>query len=956
MSGPRYPLSARSLHNRLWNVLTEFSRTLKKAKSMFANSSAHNEQEPEVRLWRFGNCEFDELSLQLRINGSPIELELKPLEVLQQLLLHAGGVVSKEDLLDSVWPGLSVVDGSLSTAISKLRKALGDENVIVTLPRVGYRLAVPVQSANLSASTRWVASSSLEPGDPVPARERWRLTRRLDASNSSEVWLAEHPKTHELRVFKFATNDARLKGLKREITVARFLRESVGESPAFVRVLEWNLETHPCFIESEYGGPNLSEWAQQHGGLQEIPLSTRIAVLADVAKAVCAAHDAGVLHKDIKPANVLIQSHADGTRQVKVADFGSASLVEPGRLRAFGITSLGLTQTGGPQSASLTGTLMYLAPEVLSGHPPKASADVYALGVMLYQIVAGDFRKPLAPGWEAGIDDPLLREDIADAACGDPVRRIQSAAELVGRLTNLDRRRADRQQQAEAAVRQQAAEKRRAQARAGIPWLLLAAVLLVALSIAFYTIRKKPISPATVVQTVAVLPFQNLGGDSKYDFLRLVLPDETATALSYVHGISIRPSITTRKYDAVNLDLQKAADEMGVSVVITGHFLVEQNQLHLTYEAVDAAGNHILWRDTIVSSLQNLIDARQKLYQQAQGGLAVALGARPVDGSNPLASVPTSEEAYDLYVRSFALPGDPESNTKAIVMLERAVQLDPGFAACWISLGTRYYTESHYLRGKGDDEVRNKGLAADERALALDPHYGYAQYGLALEYAERGDLLRGYRVAANMLRESPGNAISPYAVSYVLRYAGLDQEAETKCDTARSFDRQSTLWRSCGVAFLKHGDYDKALEYFHLDANSEWSNALTIDILLRERKEKEALEISRPNIRAWTSYDMLLACASHKPAAEIATLAKRIETEDDPETNYFAASHLAYCGQTTAALEMLRRTVQANYCAYPAMDTDPMFATIRSLPEYAEIRAIGMSCQNIFLTGQAKVQ
>ena len=131
---------------------------------------------------------------------------------------------------------------------------------------------------------------------------------------------------------------------------------------------------------------------------------------------------------------------------------------------------------------------------------------------------------------------------------------------------------------------------------------------------------------------------------------------------------------------------------------------------------------------------------------------------------------------------------------------------------------------------------------------------------------------------------------------------------------------------------------------------------MTIDVLLREGKTKEALQISRPSVLAWTSYDILLACAAHKPAPEIASLAKRIEPEDDPETNYFAASHLAYCGQTTAALQMLRRTVQANYCSYPAIDTDPMFASIRSLPEYAEIRSIGMSCQNSFLAQRAKVQ
>jgi TolB-like protein len=478
----------------------------------------------------------------------------------------------------------------------------------------------------------------------------------------------------------------------------------------------------------------------------------------------------------------------------------------------------------------------------------------------------------------------------------------------------------------------------------------------VAAGISLRTFRKKTALPAARIQTVAVLPFQNLGADSSVDFLRLVLPDEIATALSYVHPLSIRASATTRKYDSPNLDPEKAGEEMGVSVVITGHFLTQQNQLQITYEAVDVADNHILWRDTIVSPVQNLIDARQKMYQQAQGGLAVALGARNADGSNLPATVPTNEEAYDLYSRAIMFPSDLESNRKAMEMLERVVQLDPGYAPYWLALGGRYYNETHYLRGNKTDELLKKTLAAGERAVALDPHYGAAQYGLAIAHAEHGELLEGYRGAAKMLRELPGNEISPFAMSYVLRYTGLEQEAEAQCETARSFDRQNSAMRSCGVAFLEHGDYDKAREFFNLDADTDWNHALTIDVLLREGKEQEALQIRHPQIGAWTSYDMLLACAAHKPAAEIAALAKRIEPDDDPESNYFAASHLAYCGQTAAALDLLQRTVKANYCAYPAMDTDPMFASIRTQPEYPEIRAVGKACQDNFLAGRAKIQ
>src|SRR6202521_2118896 len=109
--------------------------------------------ESSGRLWRFADYEFDELARELRVKGRSVELESKPLDILLQLLLHAGEVVTREELLESVWPDVTVVDGSLATAASKLRKAMGDEDhpAIVTVPRVGYRLAVPVYCKTVAA-------------------------------------------------------------------------------------------------------------------------------------------------------------------------------------------------------------------------------------------------------------------------------------------------------------------------------------------------------------------------------------------------------------------------------------------------------------------------------------------------------------------------------------------------------------------------------------------------------------------------------------------------------------------------------------------------------------------------------------------------------------------------------------------------------------------------------------
>jgi len=437
-------------------------------------------QETSGRVWRFADCEFDELRRELRAHGRPVDLEAKPLEILLQLLLHAGEVVTKEELLESVWPDVMVVDGSLATAVSKLRKAMGGEeqSPVITVPRVGYRLGVPVYCKTVAAAAG--PELGFQSGVFVPGREQWQLLKSLERSGSSEVWIAENPKTREHRVFKFAADGVRLKGLKREITVSRFLRESLGERPEFIRILEWNFETAPFFLESEYAGPNLAEWAEGQGGIGHVPAALRLQLLIDIAKAIAAAHSIGVLHKDIKPANILVvPAKASAGWQIRIADFGSASLFDPSRLQALGITNLGFTQTASTD-ASLTGTLMYLAPEVLAGQSPSASADVYAMGVLLYQLVIGDFRKPLAPGWEAEVPDPILREDIAAAAAGDPAKRLSSAAELADRLETMEQRRVRRNELESAQLRAATAERKLAEARARRPWVVLALVALAA--------------------------------------------------------------------------------------------------------------------------------------------------------------------------------------------------------------------------------------------------------------------------------------------------------------------------------------------------------------------------------------------------------------------------------------------------------------------------------------------
>jgi serine/threonine protein kinase/DNA-binding winged helix-turn-helix (wHTH) protein len=907
------------------------------------------------QVWKFADYDFDELRRELRVRGAVVNLETKPWEVLHQLLLHAGEVVTKEELLDAVWPGLTVVDASLATAVSKVRKAIGDDSVIVTIPRVGYRLGVPVKTTFTPAPDSH--ELHLSEGETVPRRDQWRLVRRLDHSAASEVWLAEHPKTHETRVFKFALGQSGLRSLKREVTLARLLRDSLGERREFVRLFEWNFETPPYFVESEYAGPNLKDWAESKGGLHAIPPEQRLEILATVASAVAEAHELGVFHKDLKPGNILIANDSDGAPQIKIADFGSATLLLPSRLAELGITNLGFTHT--QDNGSLSGTVMYIAPEVLGGLSPTAASDVYALGVLLHQLVVGDFRKPLAPGWESDVADPLLREDIAEAACGDPARRMKSAAEFAERLRTLDHRRAERDERVRAEERAQSAARRRAKLRGRLIWVALAAVLVVISVAALRSFRKGSPNTATQpaaphVKTVAVLPFQNVGSDHSIDYLRLALADEVATILSHMSGVVVRPFAATSKYDQPDLDLQKAGQETHVSSVVTGHFMKEGEQLRITLEAVDVETNRVLWQDKVESLARSPIATQAQIALRLNMGLLPAFGASaPPASAAPDTTRPKIDEAYELYLRGTALAFDLNTIEQAIHLLERAVQVDPGYAQAWSALSVAYSREAHYTRhGRGSLE---RSDAANERALALDPHNVNALITRTSNHVERGNLVQAYQEAKELIRAYPDRPGAHAVLTYALRYAGLLDEAARECDAAFSLNTQNPSFslRSCAMVFVLKGEYARATNFLSNYGNqlsgSDYATALSIGMLVRQGKEQQALQLGSAYTPQWAGYDLLLACAKRKPAAEVRALAGPLEPSEDPEMNYVMAGHLAYCGQSDAALEMLRRAIKGKYCSYPAIDSDPLLASLRAKPEFAEIRSAAIQCQKNFL-------
>jgi WD40 repeat protein/class 3 adenylate cyclase len=318
---------------------------------------------------------------------------------------------------------------------------IGIEGLSPLLPPESSEKAHRVVSPADEETLGWRPAIGLE----VPMRERWFLKEKLGEGGYGEVWLAEHEKSKAMRVYKFCFDPENVRSLKREMVLFRLLKETLGHRKDIAEMIDWQFATAPFFLESEYSeGGNLVEWIESKGDLKQIPIETRLELVAQMAVATGAAHSVGVLHKDIKPANILISEHLNkGMPQAVLTDFGIGLIMNKDALAEQGITMAGFTQTFEADETMSTGagTRLYMAPEVVEGKPSTTLSDIYSLGVILYQMASGDLTHTIAPGWERDIDDEFLRQDIAACVDGQPERRISSADALAERLRTLQQRR-----------------------------------------------------------------------------------------------------------------------------------------------------------------------------------------------------------------------------------------------------------------------------------------------------------------------------------------------------------------------------------------------------------------------------------------------------------------------------------------------------------------------------------
>ena len=788
----------------------------------------------------------------------------------------------------------------------------------------------------------------------------YRILGKLGGGGMGVVYEAEDLKLGRHVALKFipenlAGDPKSLERFTREARAASLLNHP---NICIIHGIEDN-NGHPFIVMEKLEGESL----KQHIAGHAMPVEEILDVGVQVADALVASHIKGIVHRDIKPANIFLTPSG----QVKVLDFGLAKLVH--NLGAEDeAADLSLTAVG-----VIPGTAVYMSPEQARSETVDARSDLFSFGVVLYEMATG--KKPFTganslvtldavlhskptPPRELNPKIPIELEGIIGKAMEkDRTHRYQGAAEMRSDLALLKKEaESGTIKTPSATARLRVASRTFGRNNRLQTYLLLAtAALLVTVlaAVGAWWFKHREVASAEQRNAIAVLPLQNMNGDISIDYLRFALADELTSTLTYARTLEVRPSSVTRKYVAPDLDPKKVGMELRVGRLLTGSFRRQGNQLAVTLEAIDVPTDRLLWQATVTEKADNVIGLNEQLTENLRNGLLPILGGG--GGAVDTASRPKNQRAYEFFLQSAALTHDPTPNKEAIKLLQFAVGLDPTYAPAWEALGQRYYFDSTF--SDGGEAAFQKSNAAYERAISLDPDRITASSLLIINHVERGELGAAYDAATNLVRRHPQSSDAHFAMSNVLRYAGLLDKSTEECDTARRLDPGNFNLRSCAWAFLEMGKTDRAMDFVHMDAGTEWAAWVTPYVYLGEGNVTEARNAAKDMGKTSTYHrDLMEACTAPQRPADIAKIVRDTESsvvmEPDAEAWYHVGALMAYCGQKEPALRLLKLAVQQNYCAYAALLDDPLLKDLRKDTAFNEVLTAASNCQAALKEGR----
>lgn len=646
----------------------------------------------------------------------------------------------------------------------------------------------------------------------------WEIEREVGRGGMATVYLARDPR-HQRRVAVKVLHPV----LSAALGAERFLREievTAGLQHPHVLPLfdSGSVGGRPYYVMPYVDGETLRERLARTGRLT---VADAIRLVREVASALDHAHRRGVVHRDVKPANILL---ADG--HAVVADFGIARAVR--RARSSGIgdasdSSAGVASgaaDGAPPDGPLTdagtspGTPGYMAPEQARGEADvDHRADVYALGVVAYEAITGVHpsrtRDPhgepsVDPRWTVDVP-PALAALVTRMLAADPAARPPSAAAVIDALDALPDAHIGAARPRGPASRRSAPPRRAA--------LVVAALVACAALAAGGRALRQQAAPAVArmaavraVRGVAVLPFTNVGGVSGDDYLGDGLRDELARALARHPGVRVAGTASSRAFGAGARSLPAIGRALGVDALVEGTVRHVGDRVRVTARLVTAASGAVRWDSVYDTRARDLFAVQDDLTRAIVAALPRdPAAARRATSAIDLHRGTADQEAYDLYLRGRYLwmQRGGENIAHAIAYFGQAIARDPAFARAHAGLAMAYGTLPGFVPDP-TDSATTLAEASARRAVALDPTLVEGQLALATSLDMRlhlTDALPRYRAAVAL---DPSSVTGHHWLGMSLLNLGRTDEAIVELRHATELDPLAPTPASAFAIALVH--------------------------------------------------------------------------------------------------------------------------------------------------------
>jgi serine/threonine protein kinase/tetratricopeptide (TPR) repeat protein len=731
--------------------------------------------------------------------------------------------------------------------------------------------------------------------DPAlpPMIGHYRILHRLGEGGMGVVVAARDERLGRPVALKLLRSDATgSEGSARQWREAR--AAAAIRHPAICQVFEIGEDQQQIFIAMEWlDGETLASRLARG----PLPVSEALDYAIALLDALAAIHDEGLLHRDLKPSNLMLTTHG-----LKVLDFGLARA-------AFDVDG-SVTRVTAPvtEAGAVIGTLAYIAPELINGARADARSDLFAVGAILFEMLAG--RPAFQGATSIALAHAILHEQPSALAGGPAIAAIDR---LIRRALSKDPR------QRFASVQ--------------------------GFAFALRDVRRPDPSitvTAHPTRRLIVLPFRAMRVDSDTDFLCASLPESVTATLSQLDSLVVRSSLSAARFGP-SPDPQRLASEAEVDVALTGTLMSAGGEVLVNAQLVEVPGGALIESCTFRSPSRNVFELHDAIVTHLVHALTPHLTAR--EDARLRRDVPASHTAYELFLRGNELGRDKRRITEAIERYQESLAIDPEYAPAWAQLGRLHRVLSKYVTNPTVHFQQAK--AAFDRALALNPdldtaHAYYAQ--LEADMGQSQNAMRRLLTRASIRGAAP----EVYAgLVYTSRFCGLMSESITFHHEARRLD--PTVPTSVTQTYFQSGDYLRCLETAADDIG--YIVAAALDAM---GKREEALTRLRARLREWTPPEgarlllQSLRAALEGARDECVVLSREFLDGGfvGSESEAYIARQLVIVGEHDEGVQRLASSVKGGFNNVGWFERDRWLDAVRRRSDFAAVLDMGRAAHD----------